>query len=97
MNMSITNQGNPRSYWRALASTDMSGGNDPPLTKRAAYSLGNGGGQGAAGRPGRSNISPWSLGPSLTLYSAAIAATSAAEKSGPPSSPRLRNDSSARL
>ena len=46
------------------------------------------------GAPARSNISPASLGPSLTLYSAASALTWPSENSGPPCSARLRKASS---
>ena len=41
-------------------------------------------------RAGRSNISPSSLGPSLTVYSAAMAFTVFLSSSGPPGSARLR-------
>ena len=63
---SKTNQGKPRSKVRALASTEKSGGALPPLAAAAAWSFGKGAGKRSAGRPGRSNISPESLGPSFT-------------------------------
>ena len=47
-------------------------------------------GSGPPARPGRSNMSPASFGPSWILYSAASALTCASENSGPPGSARLR-------
>src|SRR5947209_1241250 len=87
----MMNHGKPLLKLRALASTDISGGNAPPFAARAALSFGKFHGMWSDGRPGRSNISPDSLGPSLILYSAASALTCASEKPGPPESARLRN------
>ena len=75
---------------RAFAMSDRSGGALPPLAAAAACSFGKFHGKRSAGRPARSNISPASFGPSLTLYSAASALTWPFVNSGPPGSARLR-------
>src|SRR5437868_15495193 len=78
----------------ALVMSERSGGVAPPLALRAACSLAKGDGKRSAGTPGRSNISPSSPGPSLTVKVAANALTCSSENSGPPLSERLRKDRS---
>src|SRR5262245_15344627 len=75
---------------RILVMSDRSGGSAPPLAARAALSLGNGLAKASDGSAGRSNMLPEASGPSVTLYSAAIALTCSGGNSGPPGSPRLR-------
>src|SRR5262245_65084556 len=53
-------------------------------------SLANGERKRSDGRAGRWNISPFSLGPSVTCTCEARISTALGENSGPPGSPRLR-------
>ena len=57
---------------------------------RASWSFVKGETNRSDGLPGRSNISPSSLGPSWTSTSAAMTLTASSENSGPPGSARLR-------
>ena len=78
------------------AVTEKSGGTAPLFAAFAASAFGNGLGKRSDGRAGRSNISPCSFGPSITLYSAASIFTCPSVKPGPPGSDRLRNETFSR-